>query len=209
MIVPAVLTDKKEELVYMLSVCKEFAEFVQIDVMDGKFVPSVSIIPDDLAVLKSPLRCEAHIMADDPLRWIMPFKEFGAEKIIFHFEAKSDKDKVIRNIREAGLRAGLAVNPNTKIEEFSSFVGKVDSILFLSVTPGFYGSPFIPQVLGKIKKFNALYPHIETGIDGGIKLNNINEVKKAGLDYICVGSAILKAPCPREAYSNFIKKYNE
>jgi len=209
MIVPAILTDKRKEFMRMLNLCGEFAEFVQIDVMDGKFVPSMSISPDDLEGLKSPLRCEAHIMADDPLNWVIPFKDFGAQRIVFHFEIKKDKNEVIRNIRETGLKAGLAVNPNTKIEEFSSFVDKVDSILFMSVVPGFYGASFIPGVLDKIKKFKELYPRKETGIDGGVKLGNIEDVKRAGLSYICVGSAILKAPSPQEAYNSFLEEYNK
>ena len=208
MIVPAILTDKREELMYMLNLCREFAEFAQIDVMDGKFVPSMSISPDDLSGLKSPLRCEAHIMADDPLYWVIPFKDFGVQRVVFHFEIRKDKNEVIRNIRETGLKVGLAVNPDTKIEEFSSFVDKVDSILFMSVVPGFYGSSFIPDVLDKIKKFKTLYPHKETGIDGGVKLSNIDDVKKAGLSYVCVGSAILKASSPQEAYNSFMEKYN-
>lgn len=209
MIVPAILTDKREELVRMLNICEGFAEFVQIDVMDGRFVPSMSVLPDDLRGLKSPLRCEAHIMADDPMDWVAPFRDFGAQRIIFHFEIKKDKEEVIKGIRRAGLKAGLAVNPHTKIEEFSSFVDKVDSILFMSVVPGFYGSSFIPRVLDKIKEFKRLHPHKETGIDGGVKLSNLSDVKDAGLSYICVGSAILKAPSPQEAYNSFLEKYNE
>jgi len=202
-IVPAVLTDKREEFVHMLSICREFAKFVQIDVMDGKFVPSKSISPSDLGGLKSPLPCEAHVMADNPLDWIIPFKDFGAQRIIFHFEISMNKAEVIESIQASGLKAGLAVNPDTKVEEFSYLVDKVDAILFMSVVPGFYGSPFVPAVLDKIKKFKRLYPHKETGIDGGVKLDNLDKVKRTGVSYICVGSAILKASSPQEAYNSF------
>ena len=209
MIVPAMLTDKKNELMHMLNVCREFTDFVQIDIMDGKFVPSKSISLQDLKGLKSPLRCEAHIMADDPLDWVIPFKDFGAQRIIFHFEINKDKKEVIKGVKKAGLKAGLAVNPDTSIEEFSYFVNKVDSILFMSVVPGFYGSPFMPDVLGKIKEFKRFYPRKEIGIDGGVKLSNLGDVKEAGLSYVCVGSAILKAPSPLEAYKSFLEEYNK
>ena len=209
MIVPAILTDKREELIRMLEICGEFAEFVQIDVMDGEFVPSVSILPDDLRGLKSSLHCEAHIMADDPLNWIIPFKDFGVQRIVFHFEIKKDKNEVIQSIKNAGLEVGLAINPDTTVEEFSYLVDKVDSILFMSVVPGFYGSSFIPGVLDKIRAFKALYPRKETGIDGGVKLSNVDDVKMAGLSYICVGSAILKASSPQEAYNSFLEEYNK
>ncbi|MEM7816974.1 MAG: ribulose-phosphate 3-epimerase, partial [Candidatus Aenigmatarchaeota archaeon] len=115
----------------------------------------------------------------------------------------------IESIRSKNLEVGIAVNPYTKIEEFEFLLEKVDTVLFMSVEPGFYGSPFITGVLEKIKEFKKLYPNKTIGIDGGIKLDNFKEVKNIGVDYICIGSAILKAKNPKEAYFKFLNLINE
>ncbi len=209
MIVPAILTNSKNEFVEMLNVCKEFTDFVQIDIMDGKFVPSKSVDKSELKGLKTPLRCEAHLMVNNPLEWLSIFEELKAERIIFHFEIKEDKKVIIKEIRKKGFKVGLAVNPDTPIEDFKEFINNVDMILFMSVIPGFYGSKFIPPVLDKVKAFKKLYPYKKTGIDGGIKISNVRKVKEAGLDYIYVGSAILKAVSPFKTYMDFIKEINE
>ena len=204
MIVPAILTKDKKEFIDMLNTCKEFTNYAQIDIMDGEFVPSRSITKEDLKDIKPDIETEAHLMVKNPTDWILAFKNFGSKRIIFHFEIK-DPIKVIREIRSFNLNVGLAINPQTKIEEFLHLVDKVDSILFMSVNPGFYGSLFIPSVLDKIRDFKKIYPNKIIGIDGGIKLDNIGLLKDLGLDYICIGSAILKDKSPKEAYRKFIK----
>ncbi len=209
MIVPALLTNDKNELTQMLDVCSKFADFVQIDIMDGKFVPSRSLDKDEIRKLRSSLRCEAHLMVNNPLEWLDAFKDFGAERIIFHFEIEDEKEHIIEEIRKKGFGVGLAVNPSTSLDEFESLVSKVDLILFMSVVPGFYGSKFIPSVLDKIRKFRRIYPHKKTGIDGGVKLDNVRIIKDTGVDCICVGSAILKSTSPYKAYERFLDICNE
>lgn len=209
MIVPALLTNDKNELMQMFDVCSKFTDFVQIDIMDGKFVPSCSLDKDEIRGLKSRLRCEAHLMVNNPLEWLDAFKDFGAERIIFHFEIEDRKEYIIEEIRKKGFGVGLAINPSTSLDEFESLVNKVDLILFMSVVPGFYGSKFIPSVLDKIRNFRRIYPHKKTGIDGGVKLDNVRIIKNIGVDYVCVGSAILKATSPHKAYKKFLDIYSE
>ena len=203
-VVPALLTEKKEDLTLMLNKCSEFTNYAQIDVMDGEFVPSVSIGIEDIESIDSPISCEAHLMVKDPLVWIKPFKQLGADKIIYHFEIDGNHSEIINKIKSAGLKAGIALNPSTKIEEIDFLVKDIDMVLFMSVNPGFYGAPFIPEVLKKIKDFKAKYPLIEVAIDGGMKLNNAKAAKDAGCDYVCVGSAILKSDKPKQEYCKFI-----
>jgi ribulose-phosphate 3-epimerase len=203
-IVPALLTDNREELQRMLKLCKSFAGYVQIDIMDGEFVASKSINEKDIASLRSPIKAEAHLMVKKPLNWLKPFKRFGAGRIIFHFESINDRHNIIDEIKKDDLEVGMAVNPATTINDFKSLVKELDSILFMSVVPGFYGSKFIPSVLEKIKEFKTLYPKKVCGIDGGVNLDNIKEVAQSGVDYICVGSAILKAAHPQEAYTKIL-----
>lgn len=204
MIVPAILTQDKSKLIKMISSCREFTDFVQIDIMDGKFVSSKSVTIDELKGLDPKLRSEAHLMVNEPLQWIKVFKDFGSERIIFHYEIDSNKEEIIDQIRSQGLGVGMAVNPDTEIERFKELVDKVDMILFMSVIPGFYGAEFIPQVLEKVKQFRRLYPLKPTGIDGGIKITNVGDAKAAGIELICVGSAILSAVSPKDAYQMFL-----
>ncbi|MBU1113146.1 MAG: ribulose-phosphate 3-epimerase [Candidatus Omnitrophica bacterium] len=208
MIVPALLTDKKNKLIQMLEVCSGFCDFVQIDIMDGIFVPSKSLSLDDLKGLNIPVRSEAHLMVADPLEWLAAFKALGAEKLIYHFEIKKDHSALISEIKKNGLKAGLAVNPDTAIKDFEYLLDEVDTVLFMSVNPGFYGAQFIPGVLEKIKKFKTKYPDCLTGIDGGVKLSNARLIKSSGVDYICVGSAVLQSPDPQASYQELVKITN-
>ncbi|HAS04326.1 MAG TPA: ribulose-phosphate 3-epimerase [Dehalococcoidia bacterium] len=199
-IVPAILTDNAEALGKMLYLSQLFTDFVQIDIMDGLFVSSKSITVVDISAIKTTLRWEAHLMVNKPEKYIDDFAKAGADQIIFHYEATEIPDKIINMIHNVGLRAGIAVNPDTEIMALDSLVNKLDSVLFMSVIPGFYGSKFIPEVLNKISDFCNKYPNIPVGIDGGIKENNIETVAKSRVSYICVGSAVFCQDNPAESY---------
>ncbi|RKY28607.1 MAG: ribulose-phosphate 3-epimerase [Candidatus Omnitrophota bacterium] len=201
-IVPAILTSSPEEFLTFLKKAEEFSPHNQIDITDGEFVPSLSITVPQLENLNYRVKSfvEAHLMVEEPLNWLKPFYEFGAERIIFHFEIRKDKEEIIREIRKLGLEAGLAINPSTQVKEFSHLVDKVDTILFMSVEPGFYGSKFIPDTLDKIREFKKFWPDKPIGIDGGINLSNLKEVVPLGIDFICVGSAIFKSKDPKKSY---------
>ncbi|MFH2011364.1 MAG: ribulose-phosphate 3-epimerase [Pseudomonadota bacterium] len=204
-IVPAILTDKLDDFQNMVKIAKGFTDYAQVDFMDGDFVPSKSISSDDLVGVKIPLNIEAHLMVKDPSSYIASLKSIGTKKVIFHFEADPDPENVITNIKNLDMETGLAINPRTAISEFQYLVPQVDSFLFLSVDPGFYGSPFIPEVLDEIKRFRTQFPAVIIGIDGGISIDNIRKVKEAGVDYACVGSRIFLQPDPKESYEAFIK----
>lgn len=208
-VVPAILTDKKEELLDMVNNCSHFCNYVQIDIMDGKFVPSKSISLADLESVRFPIKSEAHLMVTEPLLWIEAFKAAGSHRIIYHFEIENEHSRIIDTIKKQNLEVGLAINPSTKIKDFDFLVNKLDCVLFMSVIPGFYGSKFIPEVLGKIKEFKNLYPDKCAGIDGGVKADNISTIAQSWVDYVCVGSAILKAASPKDAYLEIKDSLNE
>jgi ribulose-phosphate 3-epimerase len=199
-IVPAILTDNTAALEKLLREAESFTDFAQVDIMDGKFVPSCSVTCEQVAAVKTKIAWEAHIMALNPENCLADFQRAGAEKIIFHFEATPEPEKIIRQIRKLGVKVGLAVNPETTIADIAPLVKKVDSVLFMAVHPGFYGAAFIPEVLDKIKDFRKAYPEMETGIDGGVKEDNIVKIAQSGVDVICIGSALFRAPQPAEAY---------
>jgi ribulose-phosphate 3-epimerase len=207
--VPAILTDDPAALARMVHQAETFTEYAQFDIMDGKFVSSRSVSCARIAGLKTTLKWEAHLMVAHPEDCLENFQQAGAGKIVFHFEATPDPEKIIREIRELGMKAGIAANPETPIAAIANLVDKVDSVLFLSVNPGFYGAEFIPRVLDKIVAFRKLYPDVETGIDGGVKETNIGQIARTGVDVIYIGSAIFLQPDPTAAYRRLKKLAEE
>ena len=199
-VVPAILTEDPGALEKMIRQAEGFTDYVQVDVMDGQFVPSRSIGHRDVAAVSPELAWEAHLMVQHPEDYVEGFHDAGARRIIFHYEATASPEKVISLIRERGLQVGLALNPKTKVAEVLPLVGKLDSVLFLTVDPGFYGSPFIPEVLNEVAELIDAGTGIEIGVDGGIKEGNISDVARLGVDSVCVGSAIFLQPEPAESY---------
>lgn len=199
-IVPAILTDDPQALEAMARQAAAFADYVQIDIMDGQFVPSHSVAWQDLAAVPFGFTWEAHLMVAHPEEHLAGFSQAGARRVVFHYEAASSPRSVIGLARSHHLEVGLAVNPETPVSAILPLVGEVDSVLFLSVNPGFYGSEFIPGVLDKIAEFKKLCPGVVTGIDGGAKESNIAEIAGTGVSYICVGSAIFRHPEPAVSF---------
>jgi ribulose-phosphate 3-epimerase len=203
--VPAILTDDPTTLEKLVHQTETFTDYAQMDIMDGQFVPSTSVSCDDIARLKTSLTWEAHLMVLNPETCINDFYQAGARRIVFHYKATPDHEKIITLVRELGMEVGLAVNPEVPIIDFVPLVNGLNSLLFMAVNPGFYGAKFIPEVLDKIVDFRRQYPTIETGIDGGIKENNIAEIARAGVDVIYIGSAIFMQPDPAESYRRLAK----
>jgi ribulose-phosphate 3-epimerase len=198
--VPAILTDNPKALKKMTWLTETFTGYAQFDIMDGRFVPSYSVSCAEIAALKTKLAWEAHLMVLHPEECLEDFRQAGAQMIVFHYEATPIPEEIIRKIKKLGMKAGLAINPETPIDVISPLANGLDSVLFLSVNPGFYGAKFIPEVLDKIVTFRKAHPAMDTGIDGGVKENNIVEIARTGVDYICVGSAIYNQPDPAASY---------
>jgi ribulose-phosphate 3-epimerase len=195
-VVPAVLTDSPAALVSMLRKAEGFTDWVQIDIMDGQFVPSESIASQDIAGAGVKIGWEAHLMVENPENYIEDFHLAGAKRIVVHYEAvKGHAADVVENITSLGMGAGLAINPETSVTVLNgNLLSRLESVLFLAVHPGFYGAPFIPEVLQKISLFRRLCPGVNIGIDGGVKAANITQVAESGVNEICVGSAIFAQP---------------
>ncbi len=208
-VVPSILTEDPDELGTMVCQAEVFTNYVQFDIMDGRFVPSRSITHRDLMKLDIKINWEAHLMVEQPEAYLEDFVSAGARKVIFHYEATSSSRAVISGARELGLEIGLAVNPETEVAAFLPLVDEVDSILFLTVHPGFYGSQFIPEVIDKVAELRRSRPALEIGVDGGLKENNIAQVARAGIDAFYVGSAIFRQPHPAEQYRNLVALVRE
>jgi ribulose-phosphate 3-epimerase len=199
-IVPAILTEDPQALARMLRQAETYADFVQVDIMDGRFVPSNSVTCRDLVAVSPKMRWEAHLMVRQSEEQLQCFARAGAEKIVFHFEATSSPLRIIKLIRHLGIKVGLAVNPETPLTTTLSLADSVDSVLFLTVHPGFYGARFLPEVLDKVVELRSRKPNLEIGVDGGIKEGNVAQVASLRVDYICVGSAIFVQPDPAAAF---------
>jgi ribulose-phosphate 3-epimerase len=199
-VLPAILTEDPGALEAMVHQAETFTTWVQFDIMDGQFVPSRSITYEHLAPIPMKLSWEAHLMVLRPEDYLEGLLQAGAQKVVFHYEATSSPRDVISLARDLGLEVGLAVNPETPISAILPLVAEVSSVLLLSVHPGFYGREFIPEVLGKVGELRSTLPGMEIGMDGGIKEANVAQVAGAGVDVICVGSAIFAQPQPGESY---------
>lgn len=198
---PSILSADFKHLGRQLSeISENGAEYVHIDVMDGKFVPSISF---GMPVIKS-IRpstdkvFDVHLMIEEPIRYIKEFKESGADIITIHYEACADVKATLEAIKEAGLKTGLSIKPKTDTEVVKEYLPLCDMILLMSVEPGFGGQKFIDGSIERAARLRELIEEsglpIDLEIDGGITLDNVEEVLNAGVNIIVAGSAVFKDP---------------
>jgi len=184
----------------MVALANGFAPFVQVDIMDGVFVPTVSVRAEDLHREDVRFAWEAHLMVAHPLPHLESFRRAGASRIIFHVEADDEASLVILQARSLGLGVGVAVNPPTPVGAIESLLPAVDSVLLMTVYPGYYGAAFVPEVMEKVSRVRSLRPDIEIGVDGGIKEGNLPDVVAYGVDTVCVGSAVFGQSDPAASF---------
>lgn len=200
-VVPAVLSRDPADYREKLDLVASFTDYAQLDFMDGVFVPSESIDAKTAGGMEVPVDYEAHLMVTDPIGWARELAGPRQKRVIFHYEAVSDAAAVADVIRSMNLSPGLALNPGTPAEASFPLLDRVDMILIMSVNPGYYGSPFIPEVLDKAVEIRKRSASVTIGMDGGVSADNIDLAKGAGLDYVCVGSRILLADDPAESFA--------
>ncbi|XUX01164.1 MAG: ribulose-phosphate 3-epimerase [Dehalogenimonas sp.] len=199
-VVPALLTNDVPALNKMVKAISSAVQWAQVDIMDGQFVPSNSIGWQEIKAAKPKFDWEAHLMVKEPESYFSGFKSARARRIIFHFEAVTDPKVTIDAARKLDLDIGMALNPGTPVSAVAEYLPLLDSVLIMSVIPGFYGSKFIPEVLDKVGEIRAIRSEIPIGIDGGIKERNILEVTASGVDDICVGSGIFLSADPAASW---------
>lgn len=174
------------------------AAYIHFDVMDGMFVPSISFGMPVLASIHDATEqfMDAHLMVQEPIRYVEAFQKAGADCVTVHLEACEDVKTTLDKIHACGMKAGLAVNPETDVKELVPYLEDVEMILIMSVQPGFGGQKFIPESLDKIREVRAMLneKNLETDIqaDGGIYVENVREVLDAGANVIVAGSAVFR-----------------
>ncbi len=181
------------------------ASLLHVDVMDGHFVPNISIGVPVVESLRKATRLplDVHLMIENPERYIQPFSEAGADMISVHEEATFHLDRVLAMIREHGCRPGAVINPATPVSALSEVLDSVDYVLVMSVNPGFGGQKFIPGALEKIRRLKEIrerYNHsFRIEVDGGLGPENVMEVVRAGAEILVAGTSIFHTPDPAEA----------
>ncbi|UCF49883.1 MAG: ribulose-phosphate 3-epimerase, partial [Thermoplasmatales archaeon] len=148
---------------------------------------------------------EAHLMVEDPEDWIEKYGE-KVDTILVHFESKYDSEKIIDIVKRKGKKFGFVLNPETSIDNISSFINDLDQVLIMTVNPGFYGSPFLPEMLEKIRRLREMKNTLDIEVDGGITDETIAFVDKAGANMFVSGSYIVKAENVSEAIGNLKNK---
>ena len=161
------------------------AEYIHFDVMDGMFVPSISFGMPVMASIHDATEqfMDAHLMVQEPIRYVEAFQKAGADSVTVHVEACEDVKATLNKIRECGMKVGLSINPETDVKEVVPYLEEVDMILVMCVQPGFGGQKFIPESLDKIRAIQ---------VDGGVYVGNVREVLDAGANVIVAGSAVFR-----------------
>jgi ribulose-phosphate 3-epimerase len=188
------------------------ADWLHVDVMDAHFVPNLTLgLPVVQAIQRvSPVPLDCHLMIEAPERWAPGYAEAGARNVTVHAEACTDPRAVARDLKAAGALAGLAVKPGTALEEYLDVLPDFDTLLVMTVEPGFGGQAFLPEVLPKVREARRL---VETGhltlfveVDGGINADTIEQAAEAGADVFVAGSAVYGADDPARAIAGLREK---
>ncbi|MFN3480597.1 MAG: ribulose-phosphate 3-epimerase [Thermodesulfovibrionales bacterium] len=208
-IVPAILAETFEDFLLRLRQAELFADYVQIDIMDGIFVISKSFSPERINSINTPLSFEIHLMVKNPFYYMSRLDNSHLKTVIFHFESDVDHFSFINQIKKRGMDVGMAIKPETEIDWIKDVADKVDILMFLTVDPCCYGHPFKPEVIKKIEKARNIYKNKIIGVDGGVSLENLKSFFNIGVDYVCVGSRIFLDGNPGENYQKFLKRLHE
>ena len=202
-IIPAIIAKSQQELEDKINKVKEYVEIVQLDVMDGEFVPNNSI-DFDFKLPKVNCFFEAHLMIKNPDEWVKKHIK-KVDMVLAHIETCKKPKKLVDFVKDNGKDVGFVLNPETPLSTIMGFIDDIDQVLIMTVNPGFYGSPFLPEMLDKIKKLREFKSDLNIEVDGGVTNETIHLVDKAGANMFVSGSYIVKSDDIRQAIASLKK----
>ncbi len=218
-VIPAIIAKDFRELKKKIRLVEPYIEWVQLDVMDGKFVPNETFNePKKIKKIKTKLKIEAHLMIQNPSRAVNDWLGSGCQRIIVHWESikksqnpQLETKKLIEKIHNSKREIGMAINPETDWREIREFIPELDLVLVMTVSPGFGGQKFKKEVIPKIESLRKFFPDVKIEVDGGISKDTGKLAVEAGADILVVGSAIFESksssiPPRRELRGKNIKK---
>lgn len=209
MIFPGILELSFEEFKKKLQVIDEVAEFVQLDIADGKFVEGKTFLDiNRLDEISTSAQIELHLMVEHPSRFVES-KIKNVTAAIAHIERKEEMDAFISNCRQNGYRVGVAINPDTPIDVLWPHAHRIDYVQFMTIVPGRQGQAFISDVLPKIQQFKNAFPSIPCKVDGGVNLTTLDSVLAAGAEDFVIGSAIFDTEDPKASYLSLVKSMHD
>lgn len=197
-VIPAIIAKDFEELKEKIKRVEPYVEWVQFDVIDGKFANNRSWPytergknnPEDLKQLETNLKLEAHLLIKNPELAIDNWINSGVSRIVFHYSSTEKHQEIIKKVKKAGLEVGLAINPEIPIEVIDQHINQLDLVIVMTVNPGWSGQEFMEDMLAKIKKLREKYKDVKIEVDGGINLETAPKVIQAGANLLASGTAV-------------------
>ncbi len=191
------------------------AQMIHVDIMDGHFVPNLTMGPPITESLRKStrLKLDHHLMIEDPDTYAPIFIRAGANAVSVHYEACRNLDRTLHLVKEEGAIAGVVINPHSVVDLLEDVLDVVDYVLVMSVNPGFGGQEFIPRSLEKVRRLDERRRerglNFQIEIDGGITAENVGDAAKAGVNWVVVGSSVFHAPDPGEAFRDLQRRAEE
>ncbi len=194
-IIPSIIAKSQEELDNRINKVKDYARLLQLDIMDGLFVPNRSL---DFDFKLPKIKFEAHLMINNPEEWIIKHCK-KVHTILVHIESCKDPENIIRIVK-GKRKIGFALNPETPLQRIENYLDETEQVLIMTVNPGFYGAKFLPETLDKVRTLRKMRPNLNIEVDGGINSETIKKVHEAGANMFVSGSYLMNSENVGEAF---------